>query len=78
MEERMKVTKKVFPAKLETGRWYTMNVTNSGDKVNVTIDGKQVGTFSSEGFAHPTKRMLRLSVPKQAVVDDVKIFAAGS
>jgi len=39
----------------------------------VTIDGTEVGRFSSPGIAHPTKRLLRLSVPRNAVVDDVKI-----
>ena len=65
-----------IPVKLETGKWYTLNVTVSGDSIRVDIDGKETGAFKSEGFAHPTKRMLRLSVPREAVVDDLKIFAA--
>jgi hypothetical protein len=68
-------TKKSFPVKLETGKWYALSVQITGDKVRVTIDGKDVGSFSSEGFAHPTKKMLRLAVPKQAVVDEVRIYA---
>lgn len=67
--------KKTFPVKLETGKWYGLLVAIKGDNVSVSIDGKEVASVSSEGFAHPTKRMLRLSVPRQAVVDDVKIFA---
>lgn len=67
-------TKKSFPVKLETGKWYALVVQITGDKVSVTIDGKVAGEFSSEGFAHPTKKMLRLAVPKKAVVDDVKIY----
>ena len=31
-------------------------------------------SFRSPGIAHPTKRMLRFSVPRNAVVDDVKIY----
>jgi hypothetical protein len=38
------------------------------------IDGAAVGSFSSSGMAHPTKRMLRLGVARKAVVDDVKIW----
>jgi len=67
-------TKKSFPVKLEAGKWYALSVQITGDKVSVTIDGKDVGSFSSEGFAHPTKKMLRLAVPKQAVVDEVRIY----
>ncbi len=74
--QRLKATKKVVPFKFETGKWYTLNVDNKGDSVSVAIDAKDVSSFVSEGFAHPTKKMLRLAVPKQAVVDDVKIFAA--
>lgn len=68
--------KKSFPAKLKTGTWYTLLVTIKGDTITASIDGKVAGTATSDGFAHPTKKMLRLAVPKSAVVDDVKIWAA--
>lgn len=69
--------KKSFPNKLEAGKWHDLLVDIAGDTVNVSIDGKQVASMASKGFAHPTKRMLRLSVPKNAVVDDVKIYSVG-
>lgn len=75
MKALLETKKKIFPVKLETGKWYTLAVTVAGDRVTTAIDGKDSGTFASAGFAHPTKRMLRLSVPKQAVVDDVKIYS---
>lgn len=78
VQKLLKTKSKVFPAKLKTGQWYKLVVKIKGDEVEVTIDGKPAGTFRSEGFAHPTKKMLRLSVPKAAVIDDVKIFAANS
>ena len=68
--------KKNVPAKLKAGTWYTLLVTIKGDTVTASIDGKEAATATSDGFAHPTKKMLRLSVPKSAVVDDVKIWAA--
>ncbi len=73
-------TKKRFPAKVAPGEWHGLQVTVSGDTVSVTIDGKDAGTFRSDGFAHPNKRLLRLGVPRRAVVDDVAIYArsAGS
>lgn len=63
-----------FPRPNETGKWYDLLVEVEGDTLTVSIDGEKVGSFSSEGIAHPTKRMLRLSVPHDAVVDDVKIW----
>ena len=75
LQEKLKTKRKRFPVKLETGKWYTLLVTVSGDELTVKIDGRTVGSFSSAGVAHPTKRLLRLSVPRNAVVDDVKIYA---
>lgn len=66
---------KRFPRKTSIGEWHTLLVTVAGDTVTASVDGEVVGTFSSEGFSHPSKRMLRLSVPHKAVVDDVKIWA---
>ncbi|MCA9127227.1 MAG: ThuA domain-containing protein [Planctomycetales bacterium] len=67
--------KKITPLKLATGKWYPLTVAIVGDVVKVAIDGAEIDQFQSEGFAHPTKRMLRIAVPKQAVVDDVRIFS---
>jgi hypothetical protein len=74
-QEMLKTKTAKFANKLETGKWYSLVVSVVGDNLSVAIDGKEVGAFSSEGIAHPTKRMLRLAVPKNAVVDDVKIFS---
>ncbi len=67
--------KKRFKRKLETGKWYSAVVTVKGEMLSLSIDGKEVGTFSSPGIAHPTKRLLRLAVNKKAVVDDLKIYS---
>jgi hypothetical protein len=63
-----------FPHKLKTGRWYELLVKVEDDSLMVSIDDKLVGSFRSEGIAHPTKRLLRLAVPRNAVVDDVRIY----
>lgn len=68
-------SKKIFPTKLENGKWYALVVHINGDTIKVDIDGKQVAAFSSPGFAHPTKKMLRIAVPHKATVDDLKIYA---
>ena len=74
LQASLKTKTKKFPNPLETGRWYALRVTIEDDTASVAIDGKLVATFSSEGIAHPTKRTLRLAVPRNAVVDDVKVF----
>ncbi len=75
LQKLLKSKKKRFPHKLETGKWYDLIVKINGDTLTVLIDGKKVGSFSSEGIAHPTKRTLRLAVARNAVVDDVKIYS---
>ena len=67
--------RKTFPLQLKTNQWYSLTVNISGDNVEVLIDGKEAGSFASAGFSHPTKRMLRFSVPREAVIDDLKIFS---
>lgn len=68
---------KNFPHATEIGKWHELQVKIEGDELSVALDGKDVGNFRSPGIAHPTKRMLRLSVPHNAVVDDVKIYRKG-
>ena len=65
---------KAFPVTLDVGAWHDLIVTISGDELSTEIDGRVVGRFRSPGIAHPTKKMLRLAVPRNAVVDDVKIW----
>lgn len=60
---------KSFPHALEPGKWHDVIVKVSGDTVSVRSIAKRLATM-----AHPTKRMLRLGVPRTAVVDDVKIW----
>ena len=71
----LKAKTKRFASNLDTGKWYALRVDVEGETLTLAIDGKRVASFSSEGIAHPTKRMLRLSVPRNAVVDDVKIWS---
>ncbi|EMI46357.1 putative secreted protein [Rhodopirellula sp. SWK7] len=74
MKSELESKTKRFPNKLETGKWYDLAVRIEDAIISVSIDGSPVGSFQSEGIAHPTKRLLRLAVPKNAVVDDVKIY----
>ena len=65
---------KSVPHTTEIGKWHELQVKIEGDELSVAIDGQAVGSFRSPGMAHPTKRMLRFSVPRNAVVDDVNIY----
>jgi hypothetical protein len=59
-------------------KWHEAKATIMGDTISVAIDGRPVAELSSPGIAHPTKRMLRLAVRRNAVVDDVRIRRAES
>ena len=76
-EQALKGKQKTVPQALALGQWHDVLVKVAGDELSVTVDGKPMGSFKSPGIAHPTKRMLRLAVPRNAVVDDVKIWRAG-
>ncbi len=54
--------------------WHDLQVTIAGDELTVAVDGKVIGALRSPGIAHPTKKLLRLAVPRNAVVDDVRIW----
>jgi hypothetical protein len=63
-----------FDKETATGKWHNLLVTVSGDQLSLELNGKQVGSFCSPGISHPTKRMLRLSVPRNVMVDDLKLW----
>lgn len=65
---------KRFKTKVAPDKWHDLEVTITGDQMQVSIDGRQVGSFQSEGIGHPTKSRLRLAVGKQAWIDDVKVW----
>ena len=75
-EQALKGKQKVVPQAIALGQWHDLLVRVTGDELSVTLDGKPMGNFKSPGIAHPTKHMLRLAVPRNAVVDDVKIWRA--
>jgi hypothetical protein len=52
---------KRFPAKISLKDWHTLVVRTKGDEISVTIDGKQVGSFKSEGIAHDHKSLVSLT-----------------
>jgi len=66
-----------YPAKLETGKWYTLVVETVGDEMRVTIDGRPAAYLKSSGIAHETKSKIELGVAgKDGFFDDVKVWNA--
>lgn len=61
---------------LTKGEWHNVLVHVKGAAISVEIDGMDVLNFQSPGFAHPSKRLLRLLPPKSAVVDEIRIWKA--
>lgn len=70
----LKTKTKAFKLDLKPTDWHTLHITVSSNTMSVKIDDQPAGTFSSEGIAHPTKRMITLAVNKSAQVDDVKVW----
>lgn len=70
----LKGKSKRFEKVTATGKWHNLLVTVSEDQLSLELDGEQVGSFISSGIAHPTKQMLRLSVPRNVVVDDLRLW----
>jgi len=66
----------VLISEVAIGLWHDLLITIRSETASVSIGGKPVASFSSEGVAHPTKRVVRLVVSRQAWVDDLKVFAS--
>ena len=66
-----------FPAKLEAGKWYTLQVETVGDTMRVSIDGQPAGVLKSSGIGHETKSKIELGVAgKDGFFDDIKVWNA--
>ena len=65
---------KTFKNSLELNKWHTVLATIKGNEISCSINGKSIGSFKSEGFAHPNKQEMRLIVNKNAFVDDIKVW----
>jgi len=65
---------KTFKNSLELNKWHTVLATIKGNEISCTVNGKAIGSFKSEGFAHPSKKEMRLIVNKSAFVDDIKVW----
>jgi len=74
-QEAFKNSSKNFPIRLKKDKWYEVVTVHQGETLTVYIDGDEEASFSSPGFAHPTKRHLAFAVPKIAIIDDLMVWA---
>jgi hypothetical protein len=76
-KEYLATKNKRLPVKLSLQDWHTLVLRTSGDEITVHIDGKEVGSFKSEGVAHETKTLVSLTTnPVDVEYDDFSIKAA--
>ena len=68
---------KNLPVKLTQQDWHTLVIRTKTDEIAVSLDGKAVGAFKSEGVAHETKTLVSLTTNQVDVqYDDFSIKAA--
>ena len=72
--EILKTKSKAFPRDISVGEWHSLAVTILGDTMTASVDGKEIGSFSSPGIAHESKQVLRLLVSNKVTLDDVKYY----
>ena len=65
---------KTFKTNLELNKWHTVIATIKGNELSCTLNGKNIGSYKSEGFGHPSKKEIRLIVNKNVYVDDIKVW----
>jgi len=75
----LKTKSKNFPNKLALQDWHKLVVSTKGDEIRVSIDGKEIGSFKSEGVTHDKKSLVSLTTNAVDVeYDEFSLKAAGS
>ena len=70
---------KRFPTTISLQDWHTLVVRTKGNELSVSIDGKSVGTFASEGITHATKSLVSLTTnPVDVHYDDFSLKGTGA
>jgi hypothetical protein len=73
-KEKLKTKRITIPAKISLNEWHTLVVHTKGDAITASIDGKEIGTFKSEGISHETKSLVSLTTNRIDVhYDDFSI-----
>ena len=76
-KEMLKTKNKSFPVKVSLQEWHTLLIRTKADELEVSVDGKPVGSFKSEGVGHDHKTLVSLTTNQVDVqYDDFSIKAA--
>ncbi|MBT2160536.1 hypothetical protein HW347_04615 [Zobellia sp. KMM 6746] len=59
---------------IELGKWMHVVAQIQEEKLTVIINGKEIGSFVSNGIGHHAKSLLRILVPRKVTVDNLKIW----
>lgn len=73
-KEFLRTKTKRVPNAVSLNDWHVLNIQTKGDEISVTIDGKAIGSFKSEGVSHDTKSLVSLTTnPIDIEYDDFSI-----
>ncbi|MEO0444767.1 MAG: family 16 glycoside hydrolase [Verrucomicrobiota bacterium] len=75
LKELLKTKTVTFPVDVSLGDWHDLLIRIEGETMTVSINGKEAGTFSSEGIGHATKSRIRVAVKREAWIDNVVVTA---
>jgi hypothetical protein len=70
----LKSKSKSFPIEIKPAQWHTLRFTVRDATLTAFVDGREIGSFSSEGISHPLKHEIRINIGKSAAIDDVSIW----
>lgn len=73
LEALLKTKNVTVPFKADT-EWHELILLAVGDELRLTIDGRQIASHRSDGFAHPMKRWFSFLIPSTVWIDDVKVW----
>ena len=77
VDEKIKDKQATFNATIDHSTWHQARAEVVGDEMLLSVDGKPVAYFKSEGIDHPTKNMLGFSiVGKTASIKNPKFWTA--
>lgn len=66
---------KRFPFSSKADHWHDLIMVTVGDVMRVSVDGKVIGEFQSEGFAHSTKHKINWTSLNSPDFDEIEIWS---
>lgn len=77
LQALVKARTATFKVEFDPTKWHQARVEVVGDEETISIDGRCVGYFKSEGFDHPTKNAIGFTIGGASVqLDNLKVWEA--